>query len=29
MKNASFHDDMIEDKYYGIEVNHVPRRYNE
>jgi ribonuclease HI len=39
MKNASFHDDKIEayckavraleDKFYGIELNHVPRRYNE
>jgi ribonuclease HI len=39
MKNASCHDDKmeayckavraLEDKFYGIEVNHVPRRYNE
>jgi hypothetical protein len=39
MKNASFHDDKmeayckamraLEDKFYGIELNHVPRRYNE
>jgi ribonuclease HI len=39
MKNASCHDDEIEaycnvvraleDKFYGIELNHVPRRYNE
>jgi ribonuclease HI len=39
MKNASCHDDKIEayckavwaleDKFYGIELNHVPRRYNE
>jgi ribonuclease HI len=38
MKNASCHDDKIEayykavraleDKFYGIELNHVPRRYN-
>jgi hypothetical protein len=36
MKNASFHDDKmeayckavraLEDKFYGIELNHVPRR---
>jgi ribonuclease HI len=39
MKNASFHDDKmeayckamraLEDKFYGIELNHVPHRYNE
>jgi ribonuclease HI len=39
MKNASCHDDTVEayckavraleDKFYGIELNHVPRRYNE
>jgi ribonuclease HI len=39
MKNASFHGDKmeayrnavraLEDKFYGIELNHVPRRYNE
>jgi ribonuclease HI len=39
MKNASYHDDKmeayckavraLEDKFYGIEINHVPRRYNE
>jgi ribonuclease HI len=39
MKNASCHDDKMEaycnavralkDKLYGIELNHVPRRYNE
>jgi hypothetical protein len=39
MKNASYHDDKmdayckvmraIEDKFYGIELNHVPRWYNE
>jgi ribonuclease HI len=39
MKNASCHDDKIEaycnavraleDKFYGIELNHIPRRYNE
>jgi hypothetical protein len=39
MKNARCHDDEIEaycnavraleDKFYGIELNHVPRRYNE
>jgi ribonuclease HI len=39
MKNASFHDDKmeaycnavhaLEDKFYGIELKHVPRRYNE
>jgi ribonuclease HI len=39
MKNASCHDDMmeaycnvvraLEDKFYGIELNHVLRRYNE
>jgi ribonuclease HI len=38
MKNASYHDDkmeaycnavcILEDKFYGIELNHVPRRYN-
>jgi ribonuclease HI len=39
MKNASCHDDKmeaycnavrdLEDKFYGIELNHVPREYNE
>jgi ribonuclease HI len=39
MKNASCHDDKmeaycnavraLEDRFYGIELNHVPRRYNE
>jgi probable phosphoglycerate mutase len=39
MKNASCHDDKmeancnvvraLEDKFYGIELDHVPRRYNE
>jgi ribonuclease HI len=39
MKNASCYDDKmeayckvvraLEDKFYGIELNHVPRRYNE
>jgi ribonuclease HI len=39
MKNASCHDDKMEaycntvrafeDKFYRIELNHVPRRYNE
>jgi ribonuclease HI len=39
MNNASCHDDKmeayykavraLEDKFYGIELNHVPRRYNE
>jgi ribonuclease HI len=39
MKNAGYHDDKMEaycnavralkDKFYGIELNHVPRRYNE
>jgi hypothetical protein len=38
MKNASCHDAKmeaycnaatLEDKFYGIELNHVPRRYNE
>jgi ribonuclease HI len=39
MKNASCHDDKmeaycnavraLEDKFYGVELNHVPRRYNE
>jgi ribonuclease HI len=39
MKNASCHDDKmevyckavwaLEDKFYDIELNHVPRRYNE
>jgi ribonuclease HI len=39
MKNANCHDDKmeaycgavraLEDKFYGIEINHVPRRYNE
>jgi ribonuclease HI len=38
MKNASFHDDKmeaycnavraLEDKFYGIELDHVTRRYN-
>jgi hypothetical protein len=38
MKNASCHDDKmeaycnvvraLEEKFYGIELNHVPRRYN-
>jgi ribonuclease HI len=38
MKNASCHDDKmeaycnvvrtVEDKFYSIELNHVPRRYN-
>jgi hypothetical protein len=38
-KNASCHDDKmeayckavraLEDKFYGIELNHVPHRYNE
>jgi ribonuclease HI len=38
MKNASCHDDKMEaycntvralkDKFYGIKLNHVPRRYN-
>jgi hypothetical protein len=38
-KNASCHDDKmeaycnavraLENKFYGIELNHVPRRYNE
>jgi hypothetical protein len=38
MKNANCHDDKmeaycnavraLEDKFYGIELNHVPRRYN-
>jgi ribonuclease HI len=38
MKNASCHDDKmeayckavraLEDKFYGLELNHVPRRYN-
>jgi hypothetical protein len=38
MKNASYHDDkmeaycnvvrVVEDKFYGIELNHVPHRYN-
>jgi hypothetical protein len=38
MKNTSSHDDKmeayciavraLEDKFYGIELNHVPRRYN-
>jgi hypothetical protein len=39
MKNVSCHDEkmeaysntvrILEDKFYGIELNHVPRRYNE
>jgi ribonuclease HI len=39
MKNASCHDEKmeaycnavhaLEDKFYGIELNHVPRKYNE
>jgi ribonuclease HI len=39
IKNASCHDDKmeayckavraLEDKFYGLELNHVPRRYNE
>jgi ribonuclease HI len=39
MKNASYHDDKMEaycnavqalkDKFYGIELNLMPRRYNE
>jgi hypothetical protein len=39
LKNGSCHDDKmeaycnavraLEDKFYGIELNHVPRRYNE
>jgi ribonuclease HI len=39
MKNASCHDDKmeayckvvraLEDKFYGIDLNHMPRRYNE
>jgi ribonuclease HI len=39
MKNVSYHDDKmeaycnavraLENKFYGIELNHVPRRYNE
>jgi hypothetical protein len=39
MKNAICHNDKmeaycnslraLEDKFYGIELNHVPRRYNE
>jgi hypothetical protein len=39
MKNAIFHDDKmeaycnvvhaLEDKFYGIELNHIPRMYNE
>jgi hypothetical protein len=39
MKNESCHDDKmeayrnairaLEDKFYGIELNHVPRKYNE
>jgi hypothetical protein len=39
MKNASFHDEKMEaycnavrgldDKFYGFELNHVPRKYNE
>jgi hypothetical protein len=39
MKNANCHDDKmeancntvhaLEDKFYGIELNHIPRKYNE
>jgi ribonuclease HI len=39
MKNASCHDEemeaycdvvrAVEDKFYGIELNHIPRKYNE
>jgi phage FluMu gp28-like protein len=39
MKNASCHGNKteaycnavraLEDKFYGIELNHIPRRYNE
>jgi hypothetical protein len=39
MKNASYHDEKmeayckavraLEDKFYGIELNHIPRKYNE
>jgi ribonuclease HI len=39
MKNASCHDEKmeayynavhaLEDKFYGIKLNHVPRKYNE
>jgi ribonuclease HI len=39
MKNASCHDEKmeaycnavraLEDKFYGVELNHVPRKYNE
>jgi hypothetical protein len=39
MKNASYHDDkmeaycntvrVLEEKFYDIELNHVPRWYNE
>jgi hypothetical protein len=39
MKNASCHDEKMEaycntvcalrDKFYGIELNHIPRKYNE
>jgi ribonuclease HI len=39
MKNASCHDEKmeaycsavctLEDKFYGFELNHVPRKYNE
>jgi hypothetical protein len=39
MKNASCHDDKmeaycnavraLEDKFYGIELNRIPHRYNE
>jgi ribonuclease HI len=39
MKNASCHDEKmeaycnavcaLEDKFYGIELNHIPRKYNE
>jgi hypothetical protein len=39
MKNVSYHDEKmeaycnavraLEDKFYGIELNHVARKYNE
>jgi hypothetical protein len=39
MKNASCHDEKmeaycsamraLEDKFYGIELNHIPSKYNE
>jgi hypothetical protein len=39
MKNASCHDEKMEaycnttralkDKFYGVELNHIPRRYKE